>query len=98
MFFVAADHVHLKHCRRPVERKNRMMDVVPASKQPLLFPCPGTQENAACRRNRSIAERFGQFQKRSGTGAVVVSAVPDLSVRLTVVIVVGAYDHDLSLQ
>src|SRR2546422_10019737 len=98
MFFVAADHVHLKHCRRPVKWKTRMMDVVPASKQSLLLSCPGRQENATCGRNRPITKCFGQFQKSSGSRTVIVRAIPDLSIRLTVVIVVGAYNHHLSLQ
>ena len=98
MFFVAADHVHLKHGRRAVQWKKRMMDVVPASKQSLLFSCPGAQENAACWRDRPIAKCFGQLQKSGGPGTIIIRPVPDLAIGLAIVIVVRAYDHDLCLQ
>ncbi len=42
VLFVAADHVHLKHRDRAIQRKQGMTHVVTAAEQPLLLSRPRT--------------------------------------------------------
>src|SRR5437879_13904910 len=98
MFFVTADHIQLEHGNRPVERKERMMNVVAASKQSLFFSSPGTQENAACQRGESIAECFRQLQNSRGPGTVIVRTIPDLSACLNILVILRSDDHALVLH
>ena len=96
MFFVAADHIHLKHRDRAIQGKARMADIVAAAQQTLLFSGPRTQQNASRRPRAALAKSFRQLEKRGCSRAIVICAVPNLSEGFPVVVVVRADDHDLA--
>src|SRR5579862_9532875 len=75
-----------------------MANVIAAAKQSLLFSGPGAQQDTASWRIGAVTERLSQFQQGGSPGAVVVRAIPDLTGRFSVVIVMSAYNHDFILQ
>src|SRR5206468_3039890 len=94
VLFVAADHVHLQHRNGAAQLENGVTGIVAASEKSFLLTGPSTQKDATgefC----PVAEGFSDFQKSRSPRTVIVCTVPDLAIRLTIVIVVSTNDHDL---
>src|SRR5437870_618716 len=75
-----------------------MTYIVAAAEKALLLTRPRAQKDAASRLLRSISKRLRQFQQSGNSRSVIICAIPDLAVRLTIMIVVGADDHDFSFE